>query len=107
MRHRRAVPRVWGPEAIQLADRVLVLETQHDGMPSIYRNWPDLCFDSAAEIVERIHALDRGVAVFERERYADLVHFTPPMAYNVIRDRLGLARAPTEATVAPEIAVEG
>ena len=66
-------------------------EVMAEPMELIFRDYPDLCVDSADAIIRRIEAIESGAWRYPRKAYAGLTDITGANPFDVIRADLGLA----------------
>lgn len=55
------------------------------------REFPGLCVKSADELIERIESIEAGTTVYPRHLYKDLIEFSVPDPFALIREDMGLA----------------
>jgi hypothetical protein len=56
----------------------------------LYRDFPDLCVTSAADVVARIRAIEDGSRPFRRDQYAELIELSGRNPFDLIAADLGL-----------------
>lgn len=81
---------------LDVYDRVM----PHEPMELIYRDYPDLCFSSGDDIIERIHQIEDGDIRFERNAYAGLIATEVKNPFDEIRKAIGLLPGKAETHVA-------
>jgi hypothetical protein len=81
-------------EAIQFGLNAFSLDFNDANSPYYYRDFPGLCVKSAAEVIERISAIDSGKETYPRESYGGLIDLSERYLIDVIRNDMGLSPTP-------------
>ena len=77
-------------DAICFGVPTLVIDIIPGQRRCLFRDFPDLCFSTAEQIVERLLALEDGTWVQPQAAYDSLVKISGPHFLDVIREDLGL-----------------
>jgi len=77
-------------EAIQFGVKVLSFDFAGLEYPYYYRDFPELCVQSAEQAIARISAMEAGTEIYPREKFADLIDLSGNYIIDVIRTDLNL-----------------
>lgn len=76
-------------EAMQFDLKTFVFDL-HKDQPFYFRGFPGLCFESASEIIRRIHEIEAGRLAYWHESFNQLTYTGSKTIYDIIRGALAL-----------------
>jgi hypothetical protein len=77
-------------ECVQFCVPTMVLDNPSQWRTLIYRQFPDLCFDSPEGVLQRLRVLDKDPAAFRRDLYASLVSLSLENWMDIVMADMGL-----------------
>ena len=62
------------------------IDIDKDIKPHYFREFPELCFNSSDEIINRIDSIEDGSYKFNKDDYVDLINFKEKNIFDLVKN---------------------